>query len=218
VNFQEGNYETPNSLNSIREIREEIDNLHVLLDYFEHAFNPNAFDSAIKLKCDFFERELLKEFKSKDPDTKELIKRLSISQAYAEKGNFNYGRLKIFIGILEKRIQGLVVTMANKAKGGRKTNDLMFDIAYFNVNSFRQVHNGKYPSAMWLSKSASDEAETLFESLKAGEHKSIPTNFRNEFLTELQKRDEKLKKNGTKYLPVETARAYISRIKDEEIH
>ena len=110
----------------------------------------------------------------------------------------------------------LAEATSNKVKGGRKQNDFMFDLAYINVQGFRQVHNGKYPSAIWLSKSASNEAETLFESLKAGDHESLPTNFRNRFLTELQKRDEKLKTNGTEYLPAETARAYISRMKDEE--
>ena len=212
------NYDSKNESShaSFGEIRDEINNINSLMIYFKNAFSPNAFDYGIEVKRDFLEKKLLQEFKNKENITNELISYLATAMAVAEKESFNFFRLKTFITVLEKRMNDLAEATSNKVKGGRKQNDFMFDLAYINVQGFRQVHNGKYPSAMWLSKSASNEAETLFESLKAGDHESLPTNFRNRFLTELQKRDEKLKTNGTEYLPAETARAYISRMKDEE--
>jgi len=203
------------SRTSFGEIRDEINNINSLMIYFKNAFSPNAFDNGIEVKRDFLEKKLLQEFKSKENHTNELIAHLATAMAAAEKESFNFWRLKTFISVLEKRMHDLAEATSNKVKGGRKQNDLMFELAYINVQGFRQVHNGKYPSAEQLSDSVSKEAVILFESLNKGEHESIPQEFKNRCLIELQKRDKKLEQNGTNYLPTATARSYISKIKRE---
>jgi len=200
---------------SFGEIRDEIDNINSLMIYFKNAFSHNVFDAGIELKRDFLEKKLLEEFKSKENNTNELISHLATAMAVAEKESLNFFRFKTFITVLEKRMHDLAEATSNKAKGGRKNNDLMFDIAFINVQNFRQVHNGKYPSAKQLSDTVSKEAVILFESLNKGEHESIPQEFKNCCLIELQKRDKKLEQNGINYLPTATARSYISRIKRE---
>jgi hypothetical protein len=203
------------SQKSIADIREKIENLRVLLIYFRNAFNPDAFDSVIKMKEELNEKELLKEFKSKDAIARELIRRLAIAKANQEKSSFNFEQIKRFISNIEQQLNELMETTAERAKGGRKTNDLMFTFAILEIRHYQENHGGKYPSANYLSKTVGKEAKIIFEALKAKDAESAPPVARRLLLEEFQKRDEKLKK-GTDYLPIETASSYLRRIKLED--
>lgn len=204
------------SKKSIADIREKIENLNAILMYFRNAFNPDAYDSVHRLKQEQNKRKLNDEFKQTDPITTELINRLAESKALQEKATFNFYQLKLFIANLEKRVNELIETSDRKAKGGRKTNELLFDFAYIEIRNYQESHGGAYPSASSLSNIVSKNARSLFLALTKGEIDSEPPEFKAMLLKEFEKREEKYGKSGTAYLPTETANTYLKRVKLED--
>ena len=114
----------------------------------------------------------------------------------------------------DSRLTDLKKATIGRVRGGRKVNEVMFDIASIEVKNYAAHHKGCYPSATYLSKKVSESAMSLFEAIKSGQLEDSSSEYVNFLRCVFEKRDQKLAKTGTDFLPIKTAEAYLKRIKE----
>lgn len=198
-------------------IREKIENTWALMKYFKNTFSESEYDDVLELRKKILEEKLLAELNLKKDSNEFLAHHYANLLIKSEREIFNLRRVQLFLNEIEYRLEDLMNSEKRRAKGGRKRNDLMYEFASIEIERFKATHDGKYPSAMYLSEKVSLETQELFNAIKSGLTFEVDSRFIERVKKELEIRDNKLEIKGTKYLPSKTAETYLEIFKLENI-
>lgn len=197
------------------DIREKIENIWASMKYFKNTFSESEYDDALEIKKKFLEEKLLIELNQQKNSNEFLAHHFASLMTKSEREIFNLRRTQIFLKEIENRVIDLIDAESRRAKGGRKSNDLMYDFAAIEIARYQANHGNEYPSASYLSEKVSLEAGELLRGINSGNAFEGSKDFIDRVARELKIREKKLGEKGTQYLPIKTAERYIKKMKSE---